>query len=251
MRTAAPTPTPVTVVPLTIGAMLAIPADAPAALRATLTRRYTVDNPVYLDAVAHDRRTTDLDEKLHFYDSARDGSLLLPRGDTGEILRLARAHGLTGAYDDQTAVSDPLDFTERVTLSPWQEEAVRAALKRRHGVIEAPPGAGKTVMGLVLIARRRQRALWIVHTRELALQAIARAEMVLGLTRASGAVGLYGGGYAEIGTHLTVALVQTLATGIPAALLTVGHVVLDEAHHCPAAQTAAVLRRLPARYLLG
>ncbi len=234
-----------------VGGMLAVPSDAPPAFLRALSRRYTLDNPLYLDAEKYDRSTADLDEYLYFHSYGRDGALLAPRGDTEQVLRLARAHGVTLTAEDETAVAEPLDMAEHVTLSEAQERAVAAAVRRRYGVIEAPAGSGKTVMGLTLVGRRRQRALWIVHTRELALQAIRSAEMVLGLTRESGAVGLVGGGECTIGTHLTVALVQTLATGIPPELLTVPHVVVDECHHAPAEQMVTVLRQLPARYLLG
>lgn len=236
---------------VTIAGMLGLPADAPVALRHALTSRYIVDNPVYLDAVAHDRSTADLDETLAFYAYGPSSSLLLPRGDTEQVLRIARAHGVVLTYEDCTVCGPPLALDERVTLSPFQERAVVAMLTRRYGVLEAPPGAGKTIMAMALIRRRGQRTLFIVHTRELALQAIARAHMVLGLTRESGDVGLYGSGKTEEGRVLTVALVQSLVSHIPPGLLTVGHVILDEAHHAPAAQTAAVLRQLPARYLLG
>ncbi len=234
-----------------VGGMLAVPSSAPPTFLRALSRRYTVPNPLFVDAEKYDRSTTDLDEYLSFHAYGRDGSLLAPRGDTEQILRLACAHGVSLTAQDETTIGDPLDMAERVTLSEAQEHAVAAVVRRRYGVIEAPAGAGKTVMGLTLVGRRQQRALWITHTVELALQAIRSAEMVLGLTRESGAVGLVGNGECQVGTHLTVALVQTLAQGIPPALLTVGHVVVDEAHHCPAEQMVAVLRQLPARYLLG
>jgi len=234
-----------------VGGMLAVPPGAPPAFLRALANRYRVPNPLFVDAETYGRSTADLDEYLSFHAYGRDGSLRAPRGDTEQILRLAHAHGVRLTAEDETTIGEPLDMTEHVTLSQAQERAVAAAVRRRYGVIEAPAGSGKTVMGLTLVGRRRQRALWIVHTRELALQAIRSAEMVLGLTRASGAVGLVGGGESTIGTHLTVALVQTLATGIPPELLTVGHVILDEAHHAPATQTVEVLRQLPARYLLG
>ena len=122
-------------------------------------------------------------------------------------------------------------------------------LTRRIGVLEAPAGSGKTVMGLVCVARRQQPALWITHTKELAHQAVERAGMVLGL--APDEVGFIGDGECRVGQRLTVALVQSLARGIPPALLNVAHVVLDEAHHAPAEQVAAVIAQFSARYLLG
>ncbi len=104
-------------------------------------------------------------------------------------------------------------------------------------------------MSMALIARRQQPALLIVHTRELAHQAMARAVAVLGLDEAE--IGLVGDGQCRVGERLTVALVQTLARGIPSALLQVGHVIVDEAHHIAAEQMAAVVSQFPAQYILG
>jgi len=73
----------------------------------------------------------------------------------------------------------------------------------------------------------------------------------LPLVTATLILGLIGDGQCTVGKRLTVALVQTLSRGIPPALLQVGHVVVDECHHAPAEQVAAVVSQFPARYLLG
>jgi len=100
------------------------------------------------------------------------------------------------------------------------------------------------------IARRAQPALFLVHTSELAQQALRAAERVLGLD--PGEVGMIGGGKWSIGERLTIALVQSLQGEIPAELAGhVGNVVVDEAHHCPADTFSGVVGQLPARYLLG
>jgi len=105
-------------------------------------------------------------------------------------------------------------------------------------------------MAMVAIARRAQPALFLVHTRELAQQALRAAERVLGLDQSE--VGMIGGGAWSIGRRLTIALVQSLQGGIPAELAGhVGHVVVDECHHAPADAFSRVVGQLPARYLLG
>lgn len=236
---------------LIVAGMLGIPADVPPAVRKALDYRYALPNPIYVDAVAHDRKTDDLDEYLLFFERDADGTLWIPRGDTEYVHRLVEQHDLTPAYDDRTTTAPVAALQVKVTLGETQERAVGQILTRRYGTLVAPPGAGKTVMGLALVARRGQRTLWLVHTKELALQSIERARMVLGITRESGDVGLWGDGKSEIGRVLTVGLVQSLARGIPPDLMTVGHLILDEAHHAPAAQVAAVIRQIPARYLAG
>jgi len=236
-------------VTLTIDAYLVVDAGYPPALHSALRGRLTLSNPAYLEAERHGRSTADLAPDLRYYNVRRDGALVIPRGAAELVYRECLALNLAPAWCDETYLAVPVHFDERVTLSPVQERAVAETLRRRVGVLEAPAGSGKTVMGLVVVARRRQPALWITHTRELARQAVERAGMVLGLS--ADEIGFVGDGECRVGARLTVALVQTLARGIPPALLDVGHVVVDEAHHCPALQMAAVIARFDARYILG
>jgi len=249
---ATPAATPATTsvpVALTIGARLVIEPGYPEGLRRAIRDRFTLPNPAYQDALRFDRDTRDLPERLLYFDVRPDGALIVPRGALELVYRDCLALGLEPRWTDQTHVADPVAFDERITLSDAQERAVGDMLTRRMGVLESPAGSGKTIMAMALIARRRQPALIIVHTKELAHQAIARAVAVLGLDEAE--IGLVGGGECRVGDCLTVALVQTLARGIPPALLGVGHLVVDEAHHCPAEQMADVVSRFPARFVTG
>jgi len=234
---------------LTVGADITIDAGAPLALRRAIGEALTVENPAYREAEDHSRSTRDLDSNLHYYRQDRDGALVVPRG-AGDIVRvLCKEHGVCYTVVHETVVAEPVTFDERVTLSAAQERAVGEMLARRTGVLSAPAGSGKTVMAMAMIARRQQPALIIVHTRELAHQAIARAVAILGLDEAE--IGLIGDGQCRVGARLTVALVQSLVRGIPPALLRVGFVLVDECHHAPAMQMAAVVSQFPARFIGG
>ena len=239
-------PAPIT---LTVGAAITIDPAAPVALRRVIGDALTVENPAYREAEERGRSTRDLEPELRYYRQADDGALVVPRG-AGDIVRaLCKEHGVGYTVAHETVVAEPVVFAERVTLSAAQERAVGEMLARRTGVLCAPAGSGKTVMAMAMIARRQQPAVVIVHTRELAHQAIARAVAVLGLDEAE--IGLIGDGQCRVGARLTVALVQSLARGIPPALRRVGFVLVDEAHHCPALQMMAVVSQFPARFIAG
>ncbi len=236
-------------VTLTVGADITIAAGVPLALRQAIAYALTVENPAYREAEEHGRSTRDLELNLDYYHQGRDGALVVPRG-AGDIVRaLCKEYGVRYTVVHETVVAETVTFDERVTLSAAQERAVGEMLARRTGVLSAPAGSGKTVMAMCMIARRQQPALIIVHTRELAHQAIARAVAVLGLDEAE--IGLIGDGQCRVGERLTVALVQSLARGIPPALLRVGFVLVDECHHIAAEQMAAVVSQFPARFIAG
>lgn len=234
---------------LTVDARLIVGPDMPPALRHALRRRFTLPNLAYEEAERHGRSTADLLESLLYYDSLPDGSFAVPRGATQTVFGLCEQHGLRVVWDDRTHVAPVVPFVEQVTLSHAQSQAVQTALGRRYGVISSPPGSGKTIMGLAAVARRGQRTLWLTHTKELAYQLIDRASMALGLTRDE--IGFIGDGVCGIGDRLTVALMQSLHRYTPPALLDVGMVVVDEAHHVPADTMAGVVSQFNARYLLG
>ena len=143
----------------------------------------------------------------------------------------------------------PLDFRWRGELRPEQAQAAWRLHAEGGGILLAWPGAGKTNLGLGMVAAWRQPCLWVVHTAALAAQALQRAHELFAL--GGGAFGLVGDGKCSWGTHLTVALVQTLAQGGYPEEARIGTVVVDECHHAPAMNVAKVLSRLPARYRLG
>jgi len=238
-----------TTVSLTLGAAITIDADAPHGLRRAVAEALTLPNPAYRAAEENGRSTRDLAAWLRYFETDHDGAITVPRGAAELVHRTCLAHDLTPSWSDETHLAASVSFDERVTLSPVQQRAVGETLRRRVGVLEAPAGSGKTIMAMALIARRQQPTLIIVHTRELAAQAAQRAVAVLGLDPAE--IGFVGDGQCRVGERLTVALVQTLARGIPPALLDVGHVVVDECHHAPAEQMATVVGQFRARYLLG
>jgi len=234
---------------LAVAAELTVTASLPLPLRRAITQALTLENPLYREAEDHNRGTWDIEPELFYWRGGADGALIVPRGAGRLVRALCQEHDVPFRVVDATHCAPPVTFEERVRLSGAQERAVGEMLERRIGVLEAPAGSGKTVMAMALIARRQQPALIVVHTKELAHQAIARAMAVLGLDEAE--VGVVGDGESRVGERLTVALVQTLARGIPPALLHVGHVVVDECHHVAAAQLAAVVSQFPAKYLTG
>jgi len=236
-------------VKITVAAAATIDATVPPALRRAISLALTLPNPAWLDAEANGRSTRDLDPHLSYARHATDGGLVVPRGAQPRVRALCREHGVAVEMVDATHMAAPVAFDERVTLSAAQERAVGEVLTRRMGVLEAPAGSGKTIIGLVAVARRGQPALWITHTKELAYQAVERAGLVLGLTPDE--IGFIGDGECRVGDRLTIALVQSLARSLPPALLDVGHLIVDEAHHTPAEQLAAVVTQIPARYVLG
>lgn len=228
--------------------------DVPQPLLDSLTRQLTVPNPRYEQAVRMGRPVYGIPRKILLYE-VRSNELVLPRGMAEQVWR-QRPAGTVAR--DRTIHTLHCDFPAcTVALRDYQQEAVQAALHCRfhQGILVAPCGAGKTEMGLALIAALQAPALWIAHTLDLAEQALERARLRLGLT--GGEAGLIDAKHKTPGTKLTVATVQSLYhMDMDELGQRFGTVIVDECHHVvnnpeQASMFAAVLAMLPARYRFG
>lgn len=179
-------------------------------------------------------------------------SLTVPVG----LWRQIRDHYPVAAVQDRRMVRPEVGFGWRGTLYDYQDQAARAVMQLGGGLLVAPPGAGKTLIGLALMAWWRQPTLWLAPTRDLVEQAHRRALALCGeLTPWNvGLVGLGEDDSLDPRMVLFIGTVQTLGKRpdiVQRLAGRVGTVIVDEGHHAPADSIRNVLVRLPARYKLA
>lgn len=222
--------------------------DLPPTVAADVARDLTIENPAFTQAERYGRWTGSIEPTLSFY-SYEGPALILPRGYIRKLMGILNKHGIIYHIEDQTRTLAPVDFTLKAELRPYQEAAIQDIIKRRFGVLQAPPGAGKTVIALSVIAHRKQQALVIVHTKELLYQWQARACSFLGMAKDE--VGLIGDGHRRIGNRLTIALVHSLYKAGEEVPGNVGFLIVDECHHTPARTFTDAVSRFDSMYMLG
>ncbi|WP_371374469.1 DEAD/DEAH box helicase [Sporomusa aerivorans] len=221
-------------------------------LRAAITAALTVDNPVYLDRKAKRRPSWGIDKKLTLY--VLEGTdIIVPRGFLKELLNEPQ-YQCERVITWQTTVLPPIDFGQWNPKYPLKDDQIPAlaALDGESGILVAPAGSGKTVMGMRYIYQNQQPALWLTHTKDLLYQSVGKAkELMLGV----GHVGILGDGKQQWGDgKLIVATVQTLSENpklIEALTPLIGTLAIDEAHHFPAAAFLEVGGRFAAANMLG
>jgi superfamily II DNA or RNA helicase len=175
----------------------------------------------------------------------------VPRGCREEVDALLRHHGVALRVDDQRQDGDTVALTFRGELTPVQERAAREFVDHEGGVLVAPPGSGKTVLGIFLIAQRKRSTLILVHRRPLLDQWVAQLSAFLGVDAKE--VGQIGGGRRAPNGQLDVAMIQSLVHkgSVDDIVANYGHVIVDECHHVPAASFERVLSEVRARYVVG
>ena len=227
-----------------------VPTTAiPACLKAALKRLGTIANPIFYEKQRLRFPTFNI-PRFIYCGEEHESHLVLPRGTLREIENLVGKAGGKLAVIDDRAAGLPAYFSFLGTLTASQETAVDAIMEHDDGVLVAPPGAGKTVMGCAAIARRSVPALILVHRKPLMDQWIDRLQEFLGLSKRE--IHILGKArYRE--APIALGMLQTLARAeSPAALLDrYAHVIIDECHHVPAASFEAAMKQCATRYILG
>ncbi|SCE69430.1 hypothetical protein GA0074696_0275 [Micromonospora purpureochromogenes] len=177
--------------------------------------------------------------------------LYLPRAMADKAADLVAQAGSRLDITDRRADPPPIDVTFTATLRDRQPAAVADLARHEHGVLEAPPGSGKTVMGCALIAHHRTPTLVLVDRAPLMDQWRDRLTAVLDVEPAQ--IGQIGGGKTKPTGYIDLAMIQTVARMDDAAQRLGGYglVIVDEAHHAGAPTIEKAVRRIPARRWVG
>src|SRR5699024_9134807 len=134
--------------------------------------------------------------------------IIIPRGFLPDLIAYCKEQAVPYSIDDQRQKKSPVTYQSSIKLYPHQKKALEPTSKKEFGVIVAPPGSGKTIMGLELIARKQQPALIVVHRKQLFDQWIDRIESFLRIPAKD--IGKFSGSHKKTAEHITVGMIQTL-----------------------------------------
>jgi len=205
-----------------------------------IRERLTYPNPDYEKAKIFSKsgKVKFIDKTLisYYYEN---NEFLLPKGYFMEFLSLIYDLKLPYQIIDKRNLEQKIVLPQQVEARSYQEIMINDAMNYPGPayLLQAAPGAGKTVTGMELVRRCGRKALWIAHTSPLVKQAIDNAKWVLGIPEKE--IGIIGQSKLKVGEFFTVATVQTLNSKnkqkeIEALRYEFGTVVIDEIHHASA-----------------
>lgn len=200
-------------------------------------------------------------------------SIMLPRGCEQKLVSLLNECGCTCCFDDKRNQGEPIEAEFSGVLRERQRMAADALLRQEDGILMAPTGFGKTVIGAYVIGKLKMRTLIIVPKTSLVEQWAERLGQFLSiedhrppLLTKSGklsrkkrpVIGRIGGGKSAPSGIVDIATFQSLSSkdenGIPHAKPIVKNydlVICDECHYGAAPNMELVMKSVNARRVYG
>ena len=183
-----------------------------------------------------------------------ENEVIIPRGYIGSLLRYCKQHRLDFEFQDSRKKHVPIIIKNNLELRPHQLSGVKAASLKDLGIISSPPGSGKTIIGLKIIADKQQPALIIVHRKQLLEQWMERIQAFLGIPKNQ--IGKIRQGKTKIGEVVTIAMIQSLnkyleKKNVKDIARSFGTIIIDECHHIPADSFRNTISKLFTYYQYG
>ncbi|MFD1849067.1 TOTE conflict system archaeo-eukaryotic primase domain-containing protein [Oceanobacillus bengalensis] len=210
----------------------------------------TFSNPAFYKAQSRRLSTYKIPRTLKCADIFED-YFILPRGCIDGLEELCAENNIELVINDSTNHGTELEVKFLGELTAQQEDAAEQLRNRRHGILSATTGFGKTVIAATLISKRKVNTLVIVHTKQLLEQWKEKLCQFLDID--PGKIGQIGGGKNTAKGFIDIATIQSLnyEGEIKDAVRNYGQIIVDECHHISAFRFEAVLKKAEAEFICG
>lgn len=230
--------------------------DPPDILKHTLVEMLKHSNPPFVEATKLGKSTYNIPEHIYGFSFDAANNMYVPRGIRGQLIELINSYNLQTEFVDMRSLTHGLPYIDgsAIEYRPYQSPAINRLLSAGpEGVLVAPAGSGKTVMGMSLLPILMQRTLWLTHTDRLFKQSYERCmEFIPSITKED--IGNIGDSKWTVGNIITFGMIPTLVRNLDRVSELRDHfglIILDEAHHCPASTFLKVIMLLNPYFMYG
>lgn len=212
-------------------------------------RELTLPNPVYTKKARMGFWLGNTPKTISLYE-VRGDCLVLPYGALSQIPKELIESAI---FLEDFKAPVEVDYRADVPLYDYQEKAVEILIQAKRGILQSPPGSGKTQMGIALASELGVRTLWLCHTLDLVSQSRDRAKMYM----SEDLLGTITEGKVVLGKGITFATIQTMSKLDLSRYKNYWDcIITDEVHRVSGSPTAVtqyqkVLNALSARHKYG
>ncbi|MEK6726276.1 MAG: DEAD/DEAH box helicase family protein [Deltaproteobacteria bacterium] len=197
------------------------------------------------------RMQTYPESRFIFSGEMRPDEIILPRGILDSVTKILAEAGAQVVIRDERLSRKRIKATFKGELTQEQARSVKIIKSHDCGVLVAPPGVGKTVMGCALITERKVATLILVHRQPLLDQWIERLTEFLDMNKKD--IGVFGGTRKKRTGRIDIGMLQSITKSevMEEIAGSYSQIIIDECHHIPAASFESVMKQIPAKYVLG
>lgn len=236
---------------INFGSQLSVPLSGlPTKVVARLKKTASFANPEFYK-LQRMRMQTYPHRRFIFSGELRPDHLLLPRGVLDNVTKILKEAGASVIIRDERIAKKKIQAEFSGQLTELQEKAVDKMKQSDLGILMAFPGAGKTVMACKLIADRKVSTLVLVHRQPLLDQWKERISTFLDIPVKE--IGTVSGAKKKMTGRVDIGMLQSITRmdDLSEIVDKYSQIIIDECHHIPATSFEAILKQLPARYVLG
>ena len=212
-------------------------------------RMASVVNPEFYKKQSMRVSTYGISRIIELYEETND-KLLLPIGVLEHVKNGLGASHISFRITDlrvKPKMGEMFQFLGSLTNE--QQEVLQEIVKQPHGVLIAPTGFGKTVLGINLIFKLKLKTLIIVNRVNLAEQ---WANQINKFTSCTNVGKLYGKDK-KMGFDIDIATIQSLTSydNLDDITKHYGLIIIDEAHHLASVSYEKLIRKFHAKHIIG
>ncbi len=212
-------------------------------------RYSSILNPEYYKKKAMRYSTYQTPRIIEFFKEDNE-SIYLPRGLLDKIINQLKTANIDyDLIDERQSKTIPNPINMKIDLYNHQKVLFKEVIKSNQGIIVAPTGYGKTVLGIALAAHLKMNTLVLTNRVSICKQWKAQ---IFELSNTQ-EIGICYGGKCSLGNNIDVATFQSLNSydSIEKLKDHYGLILIDEVHHLAAYTFEQVIRTFSAKYIYG